>query len=279
MGTELDRRGVDTTLPLWSARALLDAPEVVREIHRDYAVAGAQLHTANSFRTNPRTLERAGLGTRVETMVEAAVRLCREGIALAELDRSTWVLGSLAPVEDCYRPDQVPDDEALRVEHAAHASLLAGAGVDGFLVETMCTVRECVAAVAAARDTGLPVVASVVCRVDGNLLSGESWEDLVVALEPHAPDALMVNCTGLPGTVAAIPRLRAAWPGRWGASVNVGSADPVVGWAAGADLSLDTYVAGARVWWGEEAAIVGSCCGTNPAWTRGLRAVLDDSVS
>jgi len=44
-GSELERRGVDLSLPLWSSRALLDAPEVVAEVHRDYLSAGAEAIT------------------------------------------------------------------------------------------------------------------------------------------------------------------------------------------------------------------------------------------
>ena len=54
-GTELERRGGATTLPLWSADALLQAPALVGRIHRDYAEAGAQALTANSFRTQRRS--------------------------------------------------------------------------------------------------------------------------------------------------------------------------------------------------------------------------------
>ena len=61
-GTELERRGVRTALPLWSAPALLEHPEIVEQIHADYAAAGAELITANTFRTQRRTLARGGLG-------------------------------------------------------------------------------------------------------------------------------------------------------------------------------------------------------------------------
>jgi S-methylmethionine-dependent homocysteine/selenocysteine methylase len=49
-GTELNRRGVDTSLPLWSAGALLTVPNVLRQIHADYVAAGAEVITANTFR-------------------------------------------------------------------------------------------------------------------------------------------------------------------------------------------------------------------------------------
>src|SRR5436853_307232 len=60
-GTELNRRGVDTSLPLWSAAALRSAPEVVRQIHADYIAAGAEVVTANTFRTHERNRHAAGI--------------------------------------------------------------------------------------------------------------------------------------------------------------------------------------------------------------------------
>lgn len=63
-GTELERRGAATPLPLWSAAALLEAPDLVREVHRDHVRAGADVVTANTFRTLRRTLARAGRAPR-----------------------------------------------------------------------------------------------------------------------------------------------------------------------------------------------------------------------
>ena len=61
LGTELQRRGVKTKLPLWSAEALLENPKLVQEIHEDYIGAGAEIITANTFRTNVRTIKKAGI--------------------------------------------------------------------------------------------------------------------------------------------------------------------------------------------------------------------------
>ena len=58
-GTELEARGIEAGLPLWSSHALLHAPEAVEAIHRDYALAGAEILTANTFRTQERVLARA----------------------------------------------------------------------------------------------------------------------------------------------------------------------------------------------------------------------------
>lgn len=228
LGTELTRRGVDTRLPLWSARALMDAPEVVRRIHADYAEAGAEVLTANTFRTNTRALARAGLPDQVAALTRVAVGLARAGAA-----GRARVAGSIAPVEDCYSPDLVPDDASLAREHGELANALAGAGCDLILVETMNTVREAAIAAAAAARTGLPLWVSWTLGPDDRLLSGETLAEAVRAIRPLGPEAVMVNCIPVAQVSSALRALRAAVGDdviRIGAYANVGHVDDEVGW-------------------------------------------------
>ena len=81
MGTELQRRGVDIGLPLWSANALVAAPDIVLQIHRDYIAAGADIITTNTFRTTPRAFRNAGLPDRSAELTASAVHLCAGGPA------------------------------------------------------------------------------------------------------------------------------------------------------------------------------------------------------
>ena len=164
-GTELQRRGVDTSLPLWSARALVEAPDVLRAIHADYAAAGADIITTNTFRTHGRTLTRAGLGERAHALNQLAVQIARE--AAQQADREIFVAGSISPLEDCYSPQLVPPDGELWIEHAEMARDLAQAGCDLLLVETMNTIREAVIAARCAATTGLPVCVSFVAGRNG----------------------------------------------------------------------------------------------------------------
>ena len=76
-GTELERAGLATGLPLWSTHALLEAPEAIAEIHARYLLAGAELITANTFRTQRRTLARAGLGHQDRSLTRRAVELVK----------------------------------------------------------------------------------------------------------------------------------------------------------------------------------------------------------
>ncbi len=102
-GTELDRRGVDISLPLWSARAIIDAPQAVQDIHSEYLAAGADAITANTFRTHRRSLAKAGLGDQAAELTRHAVQIATR--ARDQHNPAAMVLGSVAPLEDCYRPD------------------------------------------------------------------------------------------------------------------------------------------------------------------------------
>src|SRR5262245_12037015 len=95
VGTELAARGVPTPAPLWSAWALVHAPEVVADIHRDYAAAGATVHTTNTFRTKRRSAP-----ANWEELARKAVAIVR-----GTVPQGHRVAGSIAPLEDCYRPD------------------------------------------------------------------------------------------------------------------------------------------------------------------------------
>jgi S-methylmethionine-dependent homocysteine/selenocysteine methylase len=288
-GTELQRRGVDTHLPLWSARALLEAPEVLRAIHVDYVAAGADIITTNTFRTHRRTLARAGFESRTRELTQLAVQIAGE-VAAQQADRPVYVAGSMSPLEDCYSPQLVPPDEELRREHAEMARDLAEAGCDVLLVETMNTIREAVVAAECARETGLPVCVSFVVGPNGLppdqidpvhpsaerllLLSGESIADAVRAVQPIEPAAILINCVPLAYIDRACAELRAAHSGPIGLYANVGHADDQVGWTLTDDVQPEAYARHAQCWLEYGARIIGGCCGTTPAHIAALNQVI-----
>jgi S-methylmethionine-dependent homocysteine/selenocysteine methylase len=277
-GTELEHRGAACDLPLWSARALVESPEVVEDIHADYAAAGADLLTANSFRTQARTLARGGLAARAAELSTRAVRLARAGAARAAPGRAVAVLGSAPPLEDCYRPDLVPSATALAREHAEHAANLAAAGVDAILVETMNTVREAVAATRAARDVGLPALVSFVCGPDAVLLSGEPLGDALSAARDAGADAVLVNCLPPSRVAACLPRLRdSGLP--FGVYANLGAPTGGPDGARSEQRTPAAFAEDARAWRDAGCRVIGGCCGTTPAHVHALARLLHTSVA
>jgi S-methylmethionine-dependent homocysteine/selenocysteine methylase len=274
MGTELVRRGVRTTLPLWSAWALLEAPEAVFAIHGEAVQAGADVLTANTFRTHRRSLAKAGLGERAAGLTARAVALARR--AAAGASREIFVAGSLSPLEDCYRPDLAPEESVLLAEHLEQADALHAAGVDLILAETHNSVRELSAAVRAARQTRLPVAASMVTDGQGRLLSGEPVEEAAREIAHLSPDVLAINCVPaalLAGDLALMSRALPGFP--LGASGNLGPPSDAEQTQFTAEVAPEPYAALARGWLALGARLVGSCCGTTPAHTAALRAMLD----
>lgn len=207
IGTELSRRGVDTGLPLWSARALLDAPDVLMRIHREYVDAGADIITTDTFRTTHRTFRRAGMQDQSAELTRRAVDLVHASRAFCP-ERTILVAGSLGPLEDCYRPDLVPPDAALQEEHAEHAQRLVDAGADFVFLETFGTIREARHACEAALATGKEVVVSFLCKADGNLYSGETLDDAVAAIAPLHPTGFGLNCVPARSMTVPLGRLR-----------------------------------------------------------------------
>jgi S-methylmethionine-dependent homocysteine/selenocysteine methylase len=266
-GTELERRGAAATLPLWSARALMEAPELVAAIHRDYVDAGADILTANTFRTQRRNLEHGGVGERAAELTRLAVEIARQAAGENAVDREVFVVGSAPPLEDCFRPDLVPSDHELAREHSEHAEHLAAAGVDGILIETMNSGREALAALRAARATGLPSLVSFVCWDGARLLSDESLQSALDRIEPAGPDAVLVNCLPPSNTAACLPVLRLSQQ-PFGLYPNLGTPTPPAGHSE--PLEPGQLAEQAAAWRVAGASVLGGCCGTTPAHTHAI---------
>lgn len=266
-GTELQRRGVELTTPLWSAFAIEGAPDVLAAIHRDYVEAGAEIITANTFRTHAINLAAGGLAERARELTARAVGIAHEAAA-----GRAFIAGSIAPVADCYSPDATPTDDVLTAAHAAHAENLQQAGVDLMLVETQVTIREAVIAAQSAVATGLPTLVSFVIGSDGRLLSGESLTAAALAVLPLGVQGILVNCLPVERVSHCLSELSLLVEGvPIGAYANSGWMKRDGTWEPSLGADPIEYAACAARWIDAGAKIVGSCCGTSVEHIRELR--------
>jgi S-methylmethionine-dependent homocysteine/selenocysteine methylase len=284
MGSDLDRRGLQTTLPLWSAVGLLERPDLVRQIHLDNLLAGADVITSDTFRTTARTLRAAGLDpARAKELDALAVQVAQE--ARTEAGRpEALIAGSMAPLEDCYQPVfEIPPQVAL-AEHRQQARSLAAAGVDFLMVETMPTAAEAAIALRAAVETGMPATVGFVCAPlqAGEpvcLLSGETLADAVAVVNDLGPAAVFVNCAPPPVIAAALHELREMTTLPLGAYANIDTSDEGGGWTSDEQYTGEVYAERAREWLALGARVIGGCCGTNPAHTAALRRLIDGETA
>jgi S-methylmethionine-dependent homocysteine/selenocysteine methylase len=279
--TELQRRGVRVAAPWWTNQALRSARElaILARIHTEFIAAGASVITANTFRTGRRSLAGAGIDeSAASAYAAAALTAARDARLNAGPSGHAVIAASVAPIADCYRPDQVPDDAVLRAEHGWHTTQLARHGAELLLAETMNCVREALIALSAGKRTGLPVWVSFVCGPDGRLLSGEDAGAAARAVAADGADAVLVNCTSLAGCAAALADIRDGHLGiPLGCYPNIEDRSGVP-----AQQHVDRYLAPAldpaemahavsTMAADYQLSFVGGCCGTSPRHIAAIR--------
>ncbi len=248
IGTELARRGVCLPLPAWSANANLTHPDIVYDIVRDYVAAGATSFITNTFRTTP-----TSMGDEWRRGLIAAVQLSRSAIP-----PTAQLLGSLAPVDDCYRPDLSPPDAEDR--HRVVAQALADAGVDAILCETFAHPGEAVAAVRASVATGLPVWLALTPGPHATLMSPSALRRVGAEAFEAGAKCVLVNCVDHRLAESYVQAL-ASLGGRWGAYPNAGEDFGVVPLHRARRAGL----AKRMVRWRDQGAhALGLCCGFTP---------------
>jgi S-methylmethionine-dependent homocysteine/selenocysteine methylase len=271
MGQELIRRSPAEPTPLWSARVMLDYPELVTQVHLENIQAGARVIIVNAYSATRDRLEPAVLGDEFETLQRRACEL-----ALRARDQSgedVTIAGCLSPLYWSYRPDlvrPVAETEPLYAEMAA----LQAPHVDLILCETMCSAEEGLGAVRGASSTGKPVwVAWTVDDDDGTCLrSGETVAEANAMLEGLPVAARLVNCSKPEAVDQAMPGL-VALGGPVGAYANGFTAiaapfqpgTTVERLSARQDLGPTAYADFAMDWVAQGATIVGGCCEVSPA--------------
>ena len=161
MGSELIQRGEKLPPHIWSAALNLTNPELVYQIHCDYVNAGAQFLTANTFRTTPRAYEKTGLS--IKDAEEKAFFSLQSALNLAfrAAGENVKVLGSIAPLEDCYKPQLFPEHDIAVKEYTQIGKWLLNEGVDIILIETMTNIAEAKACLESISNLNIPILSDL----------------------------------------------------------------------------------------------------------------------
>jgi S-methylmethionine-dependent homocysteine/selenocysteine methylase len=289
MGSELVRRGVR-----WRKHGLLSNAAEVEQLHQEYLAAGADVLRTNTFQLNPRIylnvfrhrdhmrhIGAPGLEDLTPKLVRTSVALARQARARAALDTRVAIAGVLSPLEHCFRPDLAPPPDEARQEHEALARVFAEEKVDFLLLESMNTLSEAKAALAAARAVGLPVWVSFVLGPEGELLSREPLEQALTEMKEGGADAVLVNCAPPEDVTRALCRMKKFCPLPFGGFAHIGRFSPP-SWKfeffpqfiETQEWPPERYQREAEQWSRHGATIFGGCCGTGPQHISRLRAWL-----
>ncbi|MEV0201378.1 homocysteine S-methyltransferase [Nonomuraea sp. NPDC050691] len=278
LATHLETLGADLSDELWSARLLMEDPDLIRRVHADYFAAGANVATTASYQASiPGFLRRGASVAQAERLIRLSVELAAQardeaggGLVAASVGPYGAYLANGAE----YTGDYDLGEEGLLTWHRPRWEILASAGADLLACETIPSYAEARALARLLKETpGLKAWVSFSCR-DGEHISDGTPIREAAALFTGDPQVVAVgaNCTAprhLPGVIAALsgglpvivyPNSGETWDAknrRW-----LGLTDPV------------EYGQAAKEWERAGASLIGGCCRTTPEHIRQIRAHL-----
>jgi len=270
IGTYLQAQGLPPGTPpeLWNA----EQPEMVRSMHEAYLAAGAQVLTTNTFGGNRLRLPEELHGHRVAELVTRGVQLARE--AAGDV---AWVAGSMGPTGRLLEPLGDVKCEEAEEAYAEQAALMAEAGADVILVETMSDVLEARAALRGARRaTNLPVFVTFSFDDTGRTMMGATAEEVAREMQTLGAAATGANCgRGTNAVVVALQQMRRAVTIPLIAQPNAGMPRLEATGETIWDATPDEFAEAARTLIELGARMVGACCGSTPAHILAIRAAVD----
>ena len=290
LATELERRGADIADSLWSAKVLMEAPDLIRAVHADYFAAGADVAITASYQATYAGFARRGIDTAAATaLMQLSVHLARDardafwaepvnrtGRLRPLVAASVGPYGAFLADGSEYRGDYGLSVAELMNFHRPRLAALMAAEPDLLACETIPCRKEAEALrQLLAEFPAMPAWLSFSCCDESHVCHGETFAECTT-LAASSPQivAVGVNCTP-PRFIAPLLRHAAgvtdkpllAYPNsgeRWDAAAKC--------WVEGSDA--DDFAAAAVLWHTAGARLIGGCCRTTPADIDAIRAGL-----
>jgi homocysteine S-methyltransferase len=286
LATELERRGADLLDPLWSAKYLLEQPQMIRAVHLDYFRAGADVATTATYQATFEGFTRRGIGH------DQAAQLMREAVALAASARDEFwsapanraarlrplIAASVGPYGAMlgdgaeYRGHYAVTDRALAAFHRPRLEVLAQSGADLLACETIPCLREALVLARLLADfPSITAWISFSCRDGAHNCEGEEIARCAAELQ-ECPQvaAVGVNCTS-PGYVADLLRqMRERTDKPLLAYPNSGERYEAITKRWSGPHAATPFGEMARTWYQAGARLIGGCCRTTPDDIRAI---------
>ena len=269
-GTELQKRGFDGSM--CTERWVLENPEVMKQMQREYVEAGSDIVYAPTFGANRVKLEENGIFNQVTDYNKCLVQISKDAVgdtALVAGDIATT--GKfLAPVGD------MSFDDLYDIYHE-QAAAMEEAGVDMYVIETIMTVPDARAALLAVKDVSdKPVLVSFTCDEKGRTLTGTDVAAALVIMQGMGIDAFGLNCsTGPEEMLVQAKRLREFAELPLAIKPNAGMPVTRDGKTV-YDCEPDEFVKYTKEFAALGAGLFGGCCGTGPEHISKIGPQLED---
>ena len=271
MGTELISQNIKLPPYIWSAHTNIKNPSLIYEIHKKFIESGADYISTNTFRTTPRAYLKTGLSTIKSKRL--AYKSFLNAIRMAQKARGntkTKILGSIAPLEDCYTPSNYPGDKKAKQEFLELSNWFTDLGVDIFLLETMNNLSEIIACLEIFSLNNYPIWVSLNLLDGEHILSGEKISEVVKSISRFNVSSLLLNCSSIEKTNLALETIQKCWNREWGIYPNLGLDEPSPDGIIDNISNIEDLIKISKKAVSLGATILGGCCGSS---YRHIRAI------
>ena len=258
----------------------LSRPDFIRDFHRGFFEAGADMVETNTFGGSPITLDEFGLGEKAFEINQRSAELAREAAEAFADGRDRWVLGSIGPGTKLPSLGHITYD-AVEAALLLQCRALVAGGVDALLTETNQDTLYIKAAVNAAKmavaESGrdVPILVQVTVETTGTLLVGPDIAAAATVINALDVPLIGLNCATGPQEMAEHVRwLAQNWPGLISVLPNAGLPELVDG-KTRYPLSPEEMTSWVERFVREDGInLIGGCCGTNPLHIAALDGML-----
>jgi len=269
MGTQLDRKGL-----MGRGRNNLDAAQAVLEIHLAYAQCGCDFLTTNTATMNRTYIETHNVDVPIQEVNQAGVALADQASGCGQ-----YALGNMSSTGQLLEPYGTCTEAQFYEAFKEQAHVLAEAGADGLIVETVFDLREALCALRACKEsTSLPVIVSIAFSTEdkgGRTMMGDSAEQCAKQLADAGADVVGANCGDLdPFQMAQVVATMAQATDRpIIAQPNAGKPQLIDGKTV-FDMEPNAFAEGIAQCIASGARLVGGCCGTSPEHIQAVQKII-----
>lgn len=256
-----------TSTEMW----ILEHPDVLISLQREYVEAGSQIVMAPTFGANRRGLSMYGLEGRIRELNKRLVEISQTAV-----EGRAYVAGDLSTGGRALGSDADATYEEALERYKEQISILAESGVDLLIAETMIDMNETAAAVEAAREVcDLPILCSMTVEADGSIFAGGTAPDAVEMLQEIGADAVGVNCSVGPDQLTAVvANMKKVARVPVLVKPNAGMPEITDKGEALYRMTAEDFGKHMEVLVEAGAGIIGGCCGTTPEYIREICKIL-----
>ena len=288
LSTALEKRGMDLNHKLWTAKVLVENPEKIKEVHREYFEVGANIAITSTYQASILGFEDLGYSEQeAEVFIRQSVELAKQARQEVKTTEDMWIAGSVGPYGAYladgseYRGDYKVDSKFLENFHKRRIELLVKEGVDLLAIETIPNFEE-IKVLLNILSEYPETVAWVTCTLKDSehISDGSKLRDVQVILEGNKQIiGYGINCVK-PEYVSKSMKLLTlnksknliAYP-NGGAVYDASTKE----WSNSGD-SEHIFSKDCLDWYGKGCSMIGGCCCTSKEDIKTLSETLSENI-